>query len=203
VTDYEWEDSKDIIKSIIKSRLGCNDLILGARNCILAKIDIKVANDFFKTNHLQGPCNAKVAYALYHDNELVSCMSFGTPRFNKAYDYELLRFANKLNTTVSGSFQKLLKAFRSEQNGSIISYANRRLFSGQIYVKSGFNLEYITKPGYVWSNGNDVLSRYKTQKKKLLDIQPLLNKELSETNIMEMNGYEKLWDADQYVFSLK
>jgi hypothetical protein len=38
-------------------------------------------------------------------------MTFGKPRFNKNYEYELVRFASKLGTKVIGGAGKLLKYF--------------------------------------------------------------------------------------------
>ena len=131
-------------------------------------------------------------------------MSFSKPRFNKKYDYELIRFANTLDTTVLGGFQRLLKTFRNEYKGSIISYANRRLFNGEIYKSAGFKELHTTSPGYIWINHDlNIISRYKTQKHKLIKNIGENISHLSEPEIMENLGYSKLWDCGQKVFILE
>ena len=204
ITDYEWFYSENKIKSIIKSKLGVNNNIIGARECTVHKLKASDANKFFDENHLQSASRTTIAYGLYNKDKLISCMSFSKPRFNKKYDYELIRFANTLDTTVLGGFQRLLKTFRNEYKGSIISYANRRLFNGEIYKSAGFKELHTTPPGYIWINHDlNIISRYKTQKHKLIKNIGENISHLSEPEIMENLGYSKLWDCGQKVFILE
>jgi len=50
-------------------------------------------------------------YGLFKNNELVGVASFSKNRFSNKGDFELIRFANKLHTTIIGGFSKLLKYF--------------------------------------------------------------------------------------------
>lgn len=53
--------------------------------------------------------------------------------------------------------------------------------------------------GYFWSNGVQRLSRYKTQKRNLIEDQNNINK--SEKQIMESKGFYKVLDAGNHVYS--
>lgn len=61
-------------------------------------------------------------------------MTFGKSRYDKSYEYELIRFCNILYINVIGAAGKLLKFFeRSYTPKSIISYADRRYSTGNLY----------------------------------------------------------------------
>ena len=73
-------------------------------------------------------------------------MTFSKPRFNKNYDYELLRLCSKKFTNIVGGASKLFKYFISKYKGSIISYTNRRFSNGNIYRQLGFSELKNSKP---------------------------------------------------------
>lgn len=66
-------------------------------------------------------------------------MSFGKPRYNKKYQYELLRFC--MAQDVIGGAEKLFAQFlRDYKPTSIISYCDLSKFEGNVYQKLGFSL---------------------------------------------------------------
>ncbi|MBR4316253.1 MAG: hypothetical protein IKP65_04695 [Alphaproteobacteria bacterium] len=90
---------------------------------------------------MQGKDNSSIKLGLFHENELVSVMTFGKPRFNKNYQYELIRFASKLGYQIIGGASKLLTCFINQYHPeSIISYADRRYSNGELYEAIGFEL---------------------------------------------------------------
>lgn len=205
IFEHEWNDRKSIVKDRIKSLLGIYDRKIYARKCLVKEIDSRTSNDFLDENHLQGGDNSPIRYGLYYHDELVSVMTFGKPRFNENYDWELVRFASALGTQVIGAASKLLSFFRKSNPGSIISYADICHSNGELYRKIGFTQIGKSKPNYIWCNGaNRVFSRYQCQKHKL----PALlgdkfDPALSETENMEANGYFKLYDCGNYVFAME
>lgn len=202
IYDYEWNNKKDLMISYLKSKLGIIETKIYARKCFIKRIGSIEGRNFFQENHIQGASRSKYYYGLFHDDNMMSCISFCKPRFNLNYDYELVRFANKKDILVVGGFQKLVNAFREDHKGSIITYANRRLFSGNAYRKAGFVNIHNTKPGYVWTDGLNIIPRYKTQKTKLLKLDnSFVN--MSESEIMMKSGFHKLWDCGQSVFVLE
>ena len=181
-----------------------------ARNTIIKVISNKEAFDFCEENHLQGGCSCKVAIGLLQNNEIVAVMTFGKPRFNKKYDWELLRYCCKKYYTVVGGASKLLKHFRSNYKGSIISYANLRWSNGNLYEKLGFTLLKRTEPNYFYFKvKHEILpvdmvlhSRIEFQKHKLKDKLSNYDESLSEKENMYANNYRAIYDCGNLVYTL-
>ena len=91
--------------------LGKYDEVVFARKCVIKEVDSFTTKDFLNDNHLQGWCQSKVSLGLFYNDVLVSLMTFGKPRFSKDYQWELLRFCNKLGYHVPGGASRLLKQF--------------------------------------------------------------------------------------------
>ena len=203
----EWIDNQtkqDIWKSVIKNKLGFIENKIYARKCIIKEVDSKEASKFLENNHLQGKGVSKYRYGLYYKDELASLMTFSNSRYNKNYDYELIRFCTKLDHVVVGGFSKLLKYFRSNHKGSIISYANRRWSNGSVYEKNGFKFIQNTNPNYFYTKNNRKLeSRVKYQKHKLKDMLENFDESLTETENMYNHGYRKIYDCGNKVYILE
>ena len=192
-------DDLDIWKSIISNKLGLNNKIY-ARKCIIKELEYKEIKDFLIENHLQGSCVSKINLGLFYNEELVEVMTFGKPRFNKKYDYELLRLCTKKYSNVIGGASKLFKYFIQKYKGSIISYANRRFSNGNIYKQLGFKELNKTEPNYWYVNGFEILSRYQCQKHKLNSLLEDFKPELSEYENMSNNGYFRIYDCGNIVY---
>ena len=197
-------ENLNIWYSMIHSKLGLNEKLY-ARKCFIKEIQFKEASEFLEANHLQGSCNSKINLGLFYNDELVSLMTFGKARFNKQYDWELLRFCSKRNLNVIGAAGKLLKHFRRNYNGSIISYANRRWSNGDLYEKLGFSKVKETPPNYWYFRKNEgvLFSRVMFQKHKLKDILENFDASLSETQNMLNNGYRQIFDCGNLVYVLE
>lgn len=202
ITDEQWHEKKEIVKSMIKHKLGKSSTKVYARKCKIKEIETKEARMFFYENHIQGFAPASKYIGLHSEEGLLFCMSFGKSRYNKKYDYELIRSAAKRDVCVIGGFSKVLKYFLKNNPGSLISYADRKYSSGEVYCKNGFTLVELTKPGYMWCLKRKSYSRLKFQKYKLKDIIKNYNPALSETENMFNNGYRQYWDCGQMVFEL-
>ena len=203
VFEDEWENKKEIVKSIIKSRLGIYNERIFARKCKIKEITSKEANSFYDANHLQGAINSSVNIGLFYKNELVSCLSFAKPRYNKGYDWEITRFANALNTSVLGGFSKLLKYFTKNYKGSIITYSDRRLFNGSVYRNNGFTELESSVPSYFYLKNRERFSRVRFQKHKLKDLLENFDENLTEKENMEANGWNWIYDCGNWVFEYK
>jgi len=90
-------------------------------------------------------------------------MTFGKSRFDKAYEWELLRFCNKIGYHIPGGASKLLKYFeRTYRPQSLISYADRRWSQGKLYDALGFECLHESPPNYwYWKSSSDLESRMK------------------------------------------
>lgn len=199
IFDFE---NMDIWKSIISGKLKKNDRIF-ARKCLVQELSCKEAEAFLDENHLQGSCPAKYRYGLFYKGQLVQVMTFGVPRFNKNYDFELLRLASRKFTSVVGGASKLLRYFRDSHKGSIVSYANRRFSMGDVYRKPGFVQTGRTNVNYFYTRCGEVLSRYQCQKHKLKNLLENFDPAKTEKENMEMNGFFKVFDCGNLIFTLE
>jgi hypothetical protein len=206
IFENEWNFKQDIWKSMLLNHIKKSKKIY-ARQCVIKEIDSKMVKEFLELNHLQGYVSSKVRIGLFYNNELVSVMTFGTPRMNKKYEYELLRFCNKLNLSVIGGASKLLTYFkRNYTPKSIISYANKRWSTGNLYELLGFEYSHDTNPNYYYIHKNDnymvLHSRYKFQKHKLNKLQ-FFDNNLTEFENMCNNGYRRIYDCGNLVYVWK
>ena len=207
IWEHLWDNT--ITQTIIKQRLA-NCIVKGnyvyARKCEVRLIEeFKVVEAFLRNNHLQGSITSKVNLGLYYDNDLVAVMTFGKPRFNKQYEWELLRFCS--NMRVIGGASKLLKYFERNYNPtSLISYANRdwsMLGDDVVYKKLGMELIGESKPNYLYAKeGEQPKTRYQCQKHKLKDLlgEDNFNPDLSESENMYLNGWVKIFDCGNLVY---
>lgn len=194
-------DNIEIWKSMILNALGKSKKIF-ARKCVLKQISSKESSEFLNANHLQGSCGSSIRLGLYYNNELVQLMTFGKPRFNKNFDYELLRFCTLRGHCVIGGASKIFNYFRKNFKGSVISYCNLRYSNGNIYKQLGFTQVSINKPSYFYVKNCNVLSRYQCQKHKLKNLLENFDPNLTETENMQDNGYVKVYDSGSITYIL-
>ena len=207
IFEYQWTNNQRQVKQRLSNILGNYTNKVFARKCVVREIDFAITSDFLNEYHLQGSCTSKLNLGLFYNNELISVMTFGKPRFNKDYQWELIRFCNKEGYHVIGAASKLLKYFERNYNPkSLISYANRCWSWGKHNVyKDVLGMSYIGKSdaNYVYINEEGViLPRYKAQKHKLKKLlgEENFNELLTETENMELNGWIKSYDCGNLVF---
>ena len=204
IFEDEWRLKNNIVKSMIKNILCKNDTKIYARKCEIKEVCQKEKKEFLENNHIQGDVNSKINLGLFYNNELVSLMTFGDLRINlgsKKEDgsYELLRFCNKLNTSVIGGASKLFKYFiKIYDFKKIKSYCDLRWFKGNLYEILGFNLIRISKPNYFYTKGNFRENRFKYRKDIL--VKNGFDKNKTEHQIMFENKYYRIYDCGCKVY---
>jgi hypothetical protein len=204
IFEDEWNDKQEITKSIILSKLGLITKKIYARKCQIKEVDKPEARRFLFNNHIQGDTDSKINLGLYFQDELISLMSFSKPRYNKNYDWELVRFCNKINTNVVGGASKILNHFKQNHLGNIISYADLRFSTGNLYKTLGFELLHQSDPNYYYLNKyKNRIHRLQFQKHKLKDKLKIFDPNLTEWQNMQLNGYDRIWDCGNLVFGLK
>lgn len=199
----QWIQKTDIIKSMLENKLKLTKNKIPARKCIIKNISTKEAKEFFDKTHIQGYTTALIRYGLFYDNKLVSAMTFSKSRYNKNYDWELIRFSNILYTNVIGAFSKLLKHFRKNHSGSIISYCDYSRSNGNVYVRNGFALSGNSGVGYYWTDNHNVYHRTHFQKHKMKDKLNIFDSSLTEKENMFNNGYRIIYDCGQMIFTIQ
>ena len=200
IFEYEWNlpVKKQKIKNYVKYLVNGPDYRIFARKCVVKEISGTTAKTFLDRNHLQGSNTATVKLGLYYNNELVEVMTFGKPRFNKKYEYELSRLASKEGYEVVGGAGKLLNYFEKVYKpSSLISYCDVAKMRGNLYKQLGFTLRDTSKANYVWVSGLTVLTRYQCQKHQLAKEGYTQG---TEDDIMRSRNFTKVFDAGNYIF---
>lgn len=202
IISNEWNSSQRFKwEYILRNNLGLNENKIFARKCSIREISSKDKDLFLDKYHFQGKDKSKIKIGLFYNDELVSVMTFGNPRFNKKYQWELIRLCSKGNTTIIGGASKMLKYFERKYNpSSILSYSDRRRSSGNIYNVLGFNLLNVSNPNYFYYKNNNFLSRYECQKHKLSNILYNFDKKKTEKENMIDNGYRIYYDCGNKVW---
>jgi len=183
IFEYEWSNSKNIVKSIIKHYLNKSNKIFAAQ-CQISTIPNKTNSKFCECNNILGKSNSQICYGLFDNNTLVSTLSF-----NKIADghYKINRYTTKTNYIITNGLKKLLNSFIKEYKPkSILSYSDKRYPIDDILIK--FNFKYIetTKPDYKYFKKDKIWSKHQLQ-----------------TDILK-NDYGIIYDAgyDKFILSL-
>ena len=206
IFEDEWIHKEEIVKSRLMNLLGLTPNKIYGRKCIIKEVFSKGSKEFLNSNHIQGNVNSKIRFGLYHNEELVSLMTFGKLRKNMGKvnldgSYELLRFCNKLDTTVIGGADKLLKHFIKTYNPKeLISYADRRWSQGNLYEKLGFKFSHDSKPNYYYIFNTKRKYRFNFRKDILIKegYDPLK----SEHEIMLERGIYRIYDCGNKCYKM-
>ena len=191
--EYLDQTKRKIWMSKINTKLGKARKIY-ARQCTIKEPSPAETREFFTRTHLQGNCTSTVKLGLYHEDVLVSCMTF---RKHPKYEWEIARFSSELNTVVVGAASKLLRHFELRYKpSSLLSFANRRWSTGSLYEKLGFDLVSTTAPNYFYfkENENILYPREKFQKHKLVHLDGF-DPQKSERQNMFALGYRVIFDS--------
>jgi hypothetical protein len=203
IFENEWEQSQEIVKSILQTRLTPEKNIkIFARKCQVREVEHGEMMTFFNNNHLQKGCRASIRLGLFYDDMLVQSMTFSKSRYSTRHQYEMIRSATLSCHSVLGGTEKLWKYFiRTYLPTSVISYADRRWFSGKSYERLGFVHTGVSRPNYFYFNSSWILeSRLAYQKHKLSKILDIYDDTLTEWQNMQNNGYDRIWDCGHHKF---
>lgn len=167
----QWQYQKEIVKSIIASKLGKTKKIY-ARHCKIVDVPRGIKNNFLDDNHIQGYDRSSIRYGLEYEGKLVAVMTFSKTRRGKSENkpiWELCRFCCQKFTTIVGGFSKLLKHFTKNNSGDIISYSDTMWSEGNVYLQNGFKLTHEIEYGFyvINKNGDRREHRENYQKKKI------------------------------------
>lgn len=208
IFEDEWKNpNKRLIwKSMIKNILHKTDEKIYARNCVVMELDKRKCYDFLNHNHLQGKCASRIRLGLYYNEELVSVMTFGSPRHfigGSNHEYELLRFCSKLNTNVIGGAGKLFNYFLKTYNpSSIVSYADRRWSTGNLYDSLGFKLYNKSRPNYYYVVKNERKNRFNFRKSVLMK-KYNCPADMSEHEFCKQHEWYRIYDCGSLCYEWK
>lgn len=152
----EWRDKQDLIKSMIRHRLGLSKNVYHSRKLDVKKLETKDRQRFFDMSHLEEDANSHIAFGLVTpDGEIVAAMSLRRA-FHDQYKeyYEVGRSACKPDCVVHGWIGKLTKVCLEYAIGAgkrgLVTYVDSRVGLGKAYVEAGFVLAKDSTGARLW-----------------------------------------------------
>jgi very-short-patch-repair endonuclease len=194
VFESEWVTKRAIVESVISNMIRPNPVRIPARKCEIRAMEAHEAERFFEANHLGGHAIGGKSFALVFRGEIVMGITVGKSRFARTDGAELYRMCPKIGHTIIGGFSKLLK---HQPYNRVLSYCDRRYFTGKGYEAVGFTVLGVTPPNYWYfrSNSYDLRSRVEFQKHKLPELLEHYDRSISEWANMQVNGWNRIWDC--------
>lgn len=197
IFDHEWDTQQELLKAMLLAKLGLA-IKLQARKLKVVNVLPIDARAFLEHNHLQGFINAPTHLGLADmSGELIMLMSLGGKRFSRKGELEIYRQATKQGCVVIGGLEKLLAKTRQLFAGRLlVTFVDRRFFTGTSYLRAGFKLVDKTTPNYWYYKDEVLINRLGA---KFSDLPALLGEAfdplLTEQENMELAGWFKLSDC--------
>lgn len=195
----QWEKKNDLIKAMIRCRLGIISKKIHARECSVEIIDQIVSKEFFNKNHLYGHSPSKISFGLVHAGEIVSIVSMRAPRQEKhrqSMSVEVCRFASSWDTIIVGGFSKILKRIKlwaiDAGFKQVLTYADLDTGTGGVYEQAGFQFIGETGPSYWYTDGQSRFDRFKFR----------ASGGKTERQVAEDAGVVRIYGAGSRIFNL-
>ena len=203
IFEDEYMYHRDIVLSKIMHLLhaGANLPKIAARKCAIREINKGDAFAFLEKYHIQGPASATVYLGAFYNDKLCAVMTFKKEPNNPGC-WELNRFASDYRYIMQGLGSKLFSYFISHYNAiEIKSFMDRRWCSSEesnIYTVLGFKFERYTYPDYRYFKSS--VDRYArihkfNFRKQFLHKKYGLDLSLTEKEMMQKLGYDRIWDC--------
>lgn len=190
----EWVFQRLKVQELIRVLAGSAPRLV-ARKLQLVGVTAAEARAFYEQHHLQG-FSGGVHTGLAQGGQLVACATVGRSRF--ADELELRRYATA-GVAVVGGLARLMKAL-THPGDVVVSYCDRRWFTGGAYLAAGFQKVGVTDPGYFWIKHAKRYSRFQFQKQNVQRLIPDADLSKTETEIATAAGFYRLWDAGHIKF---
>lgn len=217
-----WEDDwlyrRAVVERMIASKLGVLKLPkVSARECTMRMVSAGDARKFLDENHVQGFVSASEHLGMFNGDNLVAVMSFRFYRLGgrgtkdescddckESRTVELVRFAT--SATVRGGFSRLLRKFLKDNPdvAKVVSFSDNCVSNGNLYSRNGFLRDGDIPPDYYYvyhgrrcHKSNFRRSRFKK------DSDLVFREDLSESQMAELNGIEKVFDCGKVRWVLK
>lgn len=197
IFDSEWTSKQEIVKDIVRSKLGVLGRKLMARKLEIREVSFQQTKDFFNENHLQGAPRFWKTWGLFMGDELVAAAAFSKPhRQNMDPEPHLSRFACKLGVGVSGGLSRLCShAFK--QIGPFVSFVHLRLSNGNSYLKAGFTEVSTLPPDYwYWDKKRNIAISKQARKKSVVKTP----EGMTEKEHATLDGLYRIWDCGKKKF---
>ena len=147
-----WRQRGNIVRDRLLNRVQATQRVF-ARKTKARPIAAEEAIAFLDEHHLWGPTNAKYAYGLFLQDELVAVATFTKRKLvkrgsgSKRRTHELLRFCARRDMRVVGGITKLLSAFKKDRDvDDLVTNIDRDWGGGAGWRAIGFETVEIMPP---------------------------------------------------------
>lgn len=187
IWEDDWQNKKDIVKSLIKTKIKKSDLIIESTECEIFILDQNNSKIFFNENHISGYLGGELNIGLLYNNDVISMMLF---KKGDNDNYELVQFGTLNNTFVIGGYEKIFNYFKSNYKSNLITtYSDNVISNEKIYTKLGFETDNNVIMDYYWFKGNT-----KYVKNYFNNTISLMNEQTID-DILYERGYVKIYTA--------
>jgi len=200
--ESDWYMNNELFKNLIKSKLHLVNTSVGARNCVIKRVNTNEVSQFVNKHHLQGHAIGTHTYAAYDkQNNLVGVMIFGWTRGSKqSRRFELKRWVTIPNVKFPGLFSKIFK-FAQNDIGfkEVISFSDNRWFAGDVYHLNNFECIKTHHPNYYYVlNGKSYHKQMFMKsniKKNFNFLAESIDNGMTELEATRELGALKIWDC--------
>lgn len=199
---FNWDNLDKIVRMLLPKQK------IYARKCELREISQHEANVLLNEFHFQGRAKMQtVCHGLFYGEQLIQVMTWGKPRFNKNYQWELIRLCTRAGYMVVGGSDRLYKHFvDSYDPESILSYSDYSKFTGRVYQQLGLETKTTGVSSKHWYNPIDDTHvsdnglRMRGFDLLLGDKYGRFGKGTSNETLMRSIGFVEIFDAGQNVY---
>lgn len=200
IMEDEWIFKPEIVKSRLMQILNIGTKRrIHARKLSITHINSRERDDFLDENHIQGRDIAKIRYGAFDGSDLVAVMTFKPSNFVKGGDgsvLELSRFAVSKGCHIPGIASRLFNSFIKEHNPDrVISYADSRWSTGNLYSTLGFKFIHQSKLNYWYFKPNERVRLHRSNFMKHILVKNGADASSTEFEIMEGLGYYRIYDC--------
>lgn len=199
---WDWDSPEKVLQQL------CSRTKIYARKCEVRELTKAETDYFLNAYHFQSTCRGQIyRYGLYLNDILVQVITFGKPRYNNKYEYELLRLCTSPSYYIVGGAERLFQHFGKEVNPtSIISYCDNAKFTGDVYLRLGMTLIDSGMPAKHWYSSSlnrhvtDNLLKQRGFDQLFGDTFGTFGKGTDNSQLMKDHGFVEIYDCGQSTY---
>lgn len=195
IWEDEWNSNPQLVKNLLLHKLGITDPKnkVFARKTSIHEINTTEAQNFLNKNHIQGFASASYYLGLKDQTDtLVALLALKRENVN---DLNIIRYAT--SKTVTGGFTRLISyAEKTYLPDSFITFSDNCVSDGGLYLNNGFTADKELEPDYRYVVNGERKHKFGYRIKRFREDPNLLWGEgLTERELADLNGLDRIWDA--------
>lgn len=196
IWEDEWNKNPELIKKMLQHKMGLvnTNAKVAARKTEVVNLTKFAIEEFLTEHHIQGFASGSYYLGLQERNtkEIVAVISLKEEPHNVL---NIIRYATSAN--VVGGFTKLLKhAEKAHSPEAFITFSDNCVSDGGLYANNGFTADRELEPDYRYVVGLERRHKFGYRIKRFKNDQNLLwEPGLTEKQLADLNGLDRIWDA--------